>query len=173
MKVYDGTTDPEEHVAQYKERMEIKPIPERLKEACLCKGFGSTLTGSALKWLLSLPPHYATSFSHLVNLFNSQFSYSRRFEKLTSDIYRVTQPRGESLRDFVTKFGREALYISNLDMATTVEAFKMGLQNDSPFYDDLVMNLCSNLDEFRNRALRFIRLEDDKRAHDKMTSYNL
>ncbi|KAF5814718.1 hypothetical protein HanXRQr2_Chr03g0114261 [Helianthus annuus] len=56
MKLYDGTTDPEEHIAQYRERMEINPIPEKLKEACLCKGFGSTLTGSALKWLLSLPP---------------------------------------------------------------------------------------------------------------------
>ena len=55
MKLYDGSTDPEEHVAQYRERMEINPIPERLKEACLCKGFGSTLTGSALKWLLSFP----------------------------------------------------------------------------------------------------------------------
>ncbi|KAJ0864658.1 hypothetical protein HanPSC8_Chr12g0544491 [Helianthus annuus] len=52
MKLYDGTTDPEEHIAQYRERMEINPIPEKLKEACLCKGFGSTLTGSALKWLL-------------------------------------------------------------------------------------------------------------------------
>ncbi|MFS7889858.1 hypothetical protein Hanom_Chr00s000005g01611951 [Helianthus anomalus] len=44
MKLYDGTTDPEEHIAQYRERMEINPIPEKLKEACLCKGFGSTLT---------------------------------------------------------------------------------------------------------------------------------
>ncbi|KAJ0437628.1 hypothetical protein HanHA300_Chr16g0604361 [Helianthus annuus] len=52
MKLYDGTTDPEEHIAQYRERMEINLIPEKLKEACLCKGFGSTLTGSALKWLL-------------------------------------------------------------------------------------------------------------------------
>ncbi|KAM0053668.1 putative virus X resistance protein-like, coiled-coil [Helianthus debilis subsp. tardiflorus] len=54
MKLYDGTTDPEEHIAQYREKMEINPIPEKLKEACLCKGFGSTLTGSALKWLLKL-----------------------------------------------------------------------------------------------------------------------
>ena len=56
MKLYDGTTDPEEHIAQYRERMEINPIPAGLKEACLCNGFGSTLTGSALKWLLNVPP---------------------------------------------------------------------------------------------------------------------
>ncbi|KAF5777072.1 hypothetical protein HanXRQr2_Chr12g0531361 [Helianthus annuus] len=90
MKLYDGTTDPEEHIAQYRERMEINPIPERLKEACLCKGFGSTLTGSALKWLLSLPPYSITSFANLVNLFNNQFSCSRKFERLTSDLYRIT-----------------------------------------------------------------------------------
>ena len=31
MKLYDGSIDPEEHVAEYRERMEINPIPERLK----------------------------------------------------------------------------------------------------------------------------------------------
>ncbi|KAJ0847565.1 putative retrotransposon gag domain-containing protein [Helianthus annuus] len=167
MKLYDGTTDPEEHIAQYRERMEINPIPEKLKEACLCKGFGSTLTGSALKWLLSLPPYSITSFANLVNLFNNQFSCSRKFEKLTSDLYRITQNHNESLRDYITKFSKESLDIPNLDMATAVEAFKMGLLKDSLFYDDLVMAPCRNLDEVRTRALRFIRLEDDKRIQER------
>ncbi|KAJ0603957.1 putative retrotransposon gag domain-containing protein [Helianthus annuus] len=146
MKLYDGSTDPEEHVAQYRERMEINPILEMLKEACLCKGFGSTLTGSALKWLLSLPPYSITSFANLVNQFNSQFSCSRKFECLTSDLYRVTQGQNESLRDYITKFSIESLDIPNLDIATAVEAFKMGLLRDSLFYDDLVMTPCRNLD---------------------------
>ncbi|KAJ0681775.1 putative retrotransposon gag domain-containing protein [Helianthus annuus] len=167
MKLYDGTTDPEEHIAQYRERMEINPIPEKLKEACLCKGFGSTLTGSALKWLLSLPPYSITSFANLVNLFNNQFSCSRKFERLTSDLYRVTQSHNESLRDYITKFSKESLDIPNLYMATAVEAFKMGLLKDSLFYDDLVMTPCRNLDEVRTRALRFIRLEDDKRIQER------
>ncbi|XP_076953929.1 uncharacterized protein LOC143628158 [Bidens hawaiensis] len=50
-------------------------------------------------------------------------------------------------------------------MAAAVEALKMGLKKDSPLYDDLVMTPCRNLDEVRNRALRYIRLEDDKKAH--------
>ncbi|KAF5764494.1 putative retrotransposon gag domain, aspartic peptidase domain superfamily [Helianthus annuus] len=167
MKLYDGTTDPKEHIAQYRERMEINPIPEKLKEACLCKGFGSTLTGSALKWLLSLPPYSITSFANLVNLFNNQFSCSRKFERLTSDLYRVTQGHNESLRDYITKFSKESLDIPNLDMATAVEAFKMGLLKDSLFYDDLVMTPCRNLDEVRTRALRLIQLEDDKRIQER------
>ncbi|KAK9073783.1 hypothetical protein SSX86_006377 [Deinandra increscens subsp. villosa] len=168
MKLYDGTTDPEEHVAHYRERMEINPIPAGIKEACLCKGFGSTLTGPAMKWLLSIPPNTITSFSHLVNLFNNQFSCSRTFEKLTGDLYRIIQKPDEPLRDYIARFGRESLEIPNLDMAAAVEAFKMGLSKDSRFYDDLVMAPCRNLDEVRSRALRFIRLEDDKRIHQRL-----
>ncbi|KAK1411207.1 hypothetical protein QVD17_37753 [Tagetes erecta] len=170
MKLYDRFSDPEEHVAQYRERMEINHIPKKLKEACLCKVFGSTLTGSALKWLLSLPPYSITLFAYLVNLFNNQFSCSRSFERLTSDLYRITQSNSESLRDYVSKFGIEVLEIRNLDMATAVQAFKMGLKKDSPFYDDLVMTPCRNLDEVRTRALRFIRLEDDKKIQDRIGS---
>ncbi|KAL7594220.1 hypothetical protein Lser_V15G28361 [Lactuca serriola] len=47
-------------------------------------------------------------------------------------------------------------------MATAIEAFKMELRKDSPFYEDLVMTLCKRLDEFRCRALTFIRLKEDK-----------
>ncbi|KAK1431701.1 hypothetical protein QVD17_08258 [Tagetes erecta] len=136
MKLYDGSFDPEEHVAQYREKMEINHIPEKLKEACLCKGFGFTLTGSALKWLLSLPPYSIASFAHLVNLFNNQFSCSRSFERLTSDLYRITQSNSESLRDYVSKFGMEILEIPILDMATAVQAFKIGMKKRLPFLID-------------------------------------
>ncbi|XP_076890307.1 uncharacterized protein LOC143541352 [Bidens hawaiensis] len=46
----------------------------------------------------------------------------------------------------------------------------MGLQKDSTFYQDLVMTPCSNLDEVRNRALRFIRLEEDQRIKDQLNT---
>ncbi|XP_076913902.1 uncharacterized protein LOC143572710 [Bidens hawaiensis] len=77
MKVYDGTTDPEEHVAQCRERMEINLILEILKEA-------------------------------------------------------------------------------------------YGIAKGLPFYDDLVMTPCRNLDEVENRTLRFIRLEYDKSVQERL-----
>ena len=54
------------------------------------------------------------------------------------------------------------MIIPNIDVETVVEAFKMGLRKDSPFYEDLVMTPCKRLDEVRCRALRFIMLEEDK-----------
>jgi hypothetical protein len=49
----------------------------------------------------------------------------------------------------------------------------MGLSKDSPFYEDLVMNPCRKLDEVRNRALRFIRLEEDKKIQEYKVQQNL
>ncbi|XP_052621755.1 uncharacterized protein LOC111911050 [Lactuca sativa] len=80
---------------------------------------------------------------------------SNTFEKITSDLYRVVQDPKESLRSFVNMFGREALSIPNVDMATAVEAFKMGLKKESPFYEDLVTTPCKRMDEVRSRALRY------------------
>nr|XP_043633418.1 uncharacterized protein LOC122604605 [Erigeron canadensis] len=168
IKTYDGTTDPEEHVAQYLERMETVPIPIDLTEACLCKGFGATLSGAALKWLLNLPTGSITSFVHLVNQFNLQFSCSRLFEKITSDLYQVTQRNNESLKEFLNRFTKESLHIPKLDMNTVVQALKMGLSKDYLYYQDLVMTPCKSLDEARNRALRFIRLEEDELLRKRM-----
>ena len=47
--------------------MEIIPITPYLKEARLCKGLRSTLTGSALIWLYNVPPYSVTSsFSNIL-----------------------------------------------------------------------------------------------------------
>ncbi|KAK9697961.1 hypothetical protein RND81_08G073100 [Saponaria officinalis] len=54
MRLYDGTTDPQDHIAQYKQRMLTIPIPRDLREVCMCKGFGSTLCGPALQWLVAI-----------------------------------------------------------------------------------------------------------------------
>ena len=51
----------------------------------------------------------------------------------------------------------------------------MGLRKDSLFYEDLVMTPCKRVDEVRSRALRFIRLEEDKEIQRKSsapTSYD-
>ena len=43
MKMYDGTTDPTDHIASYKQRIFTAAIPREQREACMCKSFGSNL----------------------------------------------------------------------------------------------------------------------------------
>lgn len=113
--------------------------PNILQKLVYVKGFGSTLIGSTLKWLLNVPPYSVNFFTHLVNFFNNLFSCSKNFEKLISDLNRVTQGNDESLRHYVCRFGKKVLDIRHLDVATAIETCMMGLKKDYPFYKDLVM----------------------------------
>ncbi|KAF2593582.1 hypothetical protein F2Q70_00042360 [Brassica cretica] len=56
MKMYDGTGDPNDHIAQYKQRMLVVALPKESCEATMCKGFGSTLIGPALHGTSTYPP---------------------------------------------------------------------------------------------------------------------
>ncbi|XP_017256033.2 uncharacterized protein LOC135147082 [Daucus carota subsp. sativus] len=166
MKTYDGTTDPQEHVAQYKQRMFTVSITKELREPCMCKGFGSTLTGPALQWYVSLPNGSIETFADLVDAFNLQFASSRVFEKTTSDLYKIVQGFREPLRDYLTRFNREKVTITNCDTPTAIEAFRRGLEKDSPLYDELTKYPCKTLDDVQAKAMAQVRLEEDKKERD-------
>ena len=115
MKLYDGKDDPRQHVAHYRQRMMYKPIPKQFKEACICKGFSSSLKGPALDWYVNLPSGSVNSFADLITKFNTQFATSRKLEKKTSDLFRVIKRHGETLKEFLIRFNVELLQVNNPD----------------------------------------------------------
>lgn len=131
MKPYNGSSDPQDHIAQYKQRMFMVHIPQNLREPCMCKGFGSTLSGPVLHWFVNLPNRSISSFTVLVDAFNLQFSSSRLFEKTTSDLYKIVRRYREPLQDYLTRFNREKVTITSCDIPTAIEAFRRGLERDS------------------------------------------
>ncbi|KAJ9552165.1 hypothetical protein OSB04_016210 [Centaurea solstitialis] len=144
---YSGITDPVEHVAQYKQLMWTASIPSQYQEACMCKSFGSTLTGAALQWLINLKPKSIESFAELVNQFTRQFASSRKMEKQTSDLYYVVQKTGETIRDYFNRFNAEMIEVKNCDIKTAIEAYKRGLDNSSELYTDLTKYPPENFDD--------------------------
>ena len=163
MKMYDRSADPEEHIAQYKQRIFTVPISRDYRESCMCKGFGSALTGPALQWSISLQNGTIASFADLVDTFNLQFASSRRSEKTTNDLYRIIQKHREPLRDYLSKFNKEKVTITNYDIPTTIKAFHRGLVRDSSLYDELTKYPCRTMDDVQAKAMTQVRLEEDKR----------
>ncbi|KAJ9553528.1 hypothetical protein OSB04_017573 [Centaurea solstitialis] len=131
---YSGITDPVEHIAQYKQLMWTVPIPAQYQEVCMCKSFGSTLTGAALQWLINLKPKSIGSFAELVNQFTRQFASSRKMEKQTSDLYYIVQKSGETIRDYFNRLNAAMIEIKNCDVKTAIEAYKRGLEDSSGLY---------------------------------------
>ncbi|KAJ9544554.1 hypothetical protein OSB04_024261 [Centaurea solstitialis] len=169
---YSGISDPVEHIAQYKQLVWTVPIPTQFQEICMCKGFGSTLTGAALQWLINLKPKSIASWSELVNQFTRQFASSRKTEKQTSDLYYVVQKTGETIREYFNRFNAEMIEVKNCDVRTAIEAYKRGLDTSSELYTDLTKYPPENFDDVRARTLAHMRIEDDaifrrKHSNDK------
>ncbi|XP_074289376.1 uncharacterized protein LOC141614531 [Silene latifolia] len=69
--------------------------------------------------------------------FRQQFASSRELEKRSTDIYRITPIKDESLRSFLARFNKEKVSIPRYDVGTAVEAFRQGLLPNSDLYGEL------------------------------------
>ena len=162
MKQYEGTTDPDDHIAQYKQRMFTAAIPRDLREACMCKAFGSSLNGPALQWYTNLPNNSISSFAQLTDTFVEQFASSRKLEKLSDDLYTITQRQGENLRAYVGRFNREKVQIPHCNQATAIYAFRKGLRYDSDLYKELTKYPCRTMEDVLAKAWAQIKWEEDE-----------
>ncbi|KAK0571684.1 hypothetical protein LWI29_019923 [Acer saccharum] len=162
MKQYEGTTDPDDHIAQYKQRMFTAAIPRDLREACMCKAFGSSLSGPALQWYTNLPNNSIDSFAQLTDTFVEQFASSRKLEKLSDDLYTITQRTGENLRAYVGRFNREKVQIPHCNQATAIYAFRKGLRFDSDLYKELTKYPCRTMEDVLAKAWAQIKWEEDE-----------
>jgi len=162
MKMYDGTTDPTDHIASYKQRMFTAAIPREQREACMCKSFGSSLQGPALQWYTNLANNSISSFAKLTDTFVEQFASSKKLEKLSGDLYCIQQRRTESLRDYVGCFNREKVSIPFCNQETAADAFRKGLLPDGELYKDLTKFNCSTMEDTLTRAWTEIRWEEDE-----------
>ena len=162
MKQYEGTTDPDDHIAQYKQRMFTAAIPRDLREACMCKAFGSSLNGPALQWYTNLPNNSINSFAQLTDTFVEQFASSRKLEKQSDDLYTITQKHGENLRTYVGRFNREKVQIPHCNQATAIYAFRKGLRFDSDLYKELTKYPCRIMEDVLAKAWAQIKWEEDE-----------
>ncbi|XP_048599756.1 uncharacterized protein LOC106373559 [Brassica napus] len=142
IKAYDGTTDPDDHVTQCRQRMLTEALPKESRKATMCKGSGSTLTGPALQWYIILPSRSIASFAVLSDKFVEQFASSRDLEKTSDGLYEILQHRAEPLRGYITRFNHEKVAIPECSIPTAISAFKRGLLPDGDLYKELTKYQC-------------------------------
>ncbi|XP_056864073.1 uncharacterized protein LOC130511210 [Raphanus sativus] len=159
--MYEGTGDPDNHIAQYKQRMLVVAIPRDALEATMCKGFRSTLTGPALQYYINLPTKSIKSFAALSDMFVEQFASSRNLEKNSDDLYEVLQHRNEPLRTYIARFNQEKVAIPECNADTAISAFKRGLLPEGDLYKELIKYTCRTMEDVLSRAWAQVRWEED------------
>ena len=155
------TSDPNNHVTQYKQQMLTVVIQKELREATMCKGFSSTLTGPALQWYINLPTRSIRSYATLSDKFVEQFASSRSLEKSSDDLYEILQHRAEPLHTYIVCFNPENVAIPECNAATTISAFKKGMLPNGDLYKELTKYQCKTMEDVLSRAWAHVKWEED------------
>ncbi|KAL5573156.1 hypothetical protein UlMin_022753 [Ulmus minor] len=99
--------------------MALNPNHDALK----CRLFGITLGSHARTWYVNLPQGSIGSFSQLADKFTSQFSSCEPIRRPTEILHKVVQGPGESLREYISRFTRAALTVTDFNDQTGRSVF--------------------------------------------------
>ncbi|KAF3566390.1 hypothetical protein DY000_02014913 [Brassica cretica] len=152
IKAYNGTTDLDDYVAQYRHRLLAVALPKGSREATMCKGCGSTLTGPALQWYINLPSRSIASFVVLSDKFVEQFASSRDLEKTSDSLHEILQQIAEPLRGYIARFNQEKVAMPECSIPTAISAFKRGMLPDGDLYKELTKYQCKTMEDVISRA---------------------
>ncbi|GKV39077.1 hypothetical protein SLEP1_g46896 [Rubroshorea leprosula] len=166
LETYDGTKDPDDHLHAFYSCMQA----QNASDALMCKIFPSTLRGNARTWYYSLPPRSISSYTEMASAFATKFSSRRLIRKTTTELMRVKQRDGESLKNYMSRFN-DALEVSSFDQAVGIAAVISGLKHDR-FRDSLIKHATTTFSEVNDRSLKFITAEEYALAQNPPSSKN-
>ncbi|CAB4286071.1 unnamed protein product [Prunus armeniaca] len=124
-KLFEGTTDPIEHIYHFQQQMVLKGDDEAL----LCKLFPSSLSGSALIWFRQLKPRSIGGFTQICEMFISQYICNQKRRKDVTILFSTKQSTGESLKDYLRRFTEEMSTLEECDSHTASLAFRTWNKN--------------------------------------------
>jgi len=127
-------------------------------DAVRCKLFMSTLVGTAMEWFISLPDGHVTSFAQLLKLFKEQYIPNCAPPPNSYDLFDVRQYQGETLKEFLNRFGAQVVRVSIKDESMIVHAFRKGICL-GPFSESLIMSHPTTFAKIRRRAVEHIAAE--------------
>ena len=92
--MYNGRTDPMEHVSHFNQRM----VVHSRNEALMCKVFPSSLGPVAMRWFDGLGAGSIDSFKELTWAFESRFITCSRVPRPLDSLLSMTMQEGETLK---------------------------------------------------------------------------
>jgi len=143
--------DPEAHLTAFHTQMVLVGGFDAVR----CKLFMSTLTGMAMDWFISLPNDHITSFQQLSRLFREPYLANRALPPVSYDLFDVKQYQGETLKEYINRFGAQVIKVGTTEEPMIVYAFRNGVC-PGPFCECIIRNRPRTFAEIRRRAVEHI-----------------
>ncbi|XP_073121062.1 uncharacterized protein [Henckelia pumila] len=158
IREYDGSTDPEEHLARFENVAMLHCYGDKIK----CKVFLTTLVDSAQRWFEKLEPQSIQSFAEFKQVFLQHFGSSKRYRKTAYSLFEAKQSGEESLRTYIKRFNKIALEVPTCAQETKITAFTQGLR-EGEFFKSLVKKAPRTFEDLLARAEKYINMEEAQR----------
>jgi len=153
---FTGMEDPEAHLTTFHTQMMLVSGSDAVR----CKLFMSTLAGMVMDWFISLPNGHVTSFAQLSQLFREQYIANRAPPPVSYDLFDVKQYQGETLREYINRFGAQVVKVNTTKEPMIVYVFRKGIC-PGPFGESLIRNRSRTFAEIRRRVVEHIATEGE------------
>ncbi|GAU44770.1 hypothetical protein TSUD_138820 [Trifolium subterraneum] len=164
LPTFDGKTDPVEHLMAVGTQTAIIGAPEHLR----CKLLLGTLKDAALRWYMNLPNNSIESYADFHKKFIYRFSGTKHVKVTATSLLTIRQSYNETLREYLTRFSKATITVSNPNQEIFVAAFHKGLKAGH-FNESLAQKPATSMQEVVKRASCYIKGEEsnaEKRSRD-------
>nr|XP_023914561.1 uncharacterized protein LOC112026109 [Quercus suber] len=155
--VYNGKTDPVEHVSQFNQRMAV----HSKNEALMCKVFPSSLGPVAMRWFNGLRTNSIDSYRQLTQAFGSRFVTTSKPPQPMSALLSLSMCDGETLKAYSDKYWEVYNELDGKYDDVAINTFKNGLPMGHGLRKSLTGKPATSVRQLMDRIDKYKRVEED------------
>ena len=156
--MYNGRTDPIEHVSHFNQRMTVHSKNKPL----MCKVFLSSLRPVELRWFDGLRVGSIDSFKELIQAFRSGFIMFSRVPRPLASLLSLSMREGETLKTYSDKYWEMFNEIDGDFDDVAISTFKFGLPVEHDLKKSLTRKPVTSICQLMDQIDKYKMVEEDQ-----------
>ena len=156
--IYNGNTDPVEHVSQFNQRMSV----HSKNKALMCKVFLSSLGPAAIRWFNGLKANSIDSYRQLTHAFDSRFvTNSKAFQPLSALLSLSMRDR-ETLKAYSGRYWEMYNEMDGNFDDVAINTFKNSLPAKHGLRKSLIGKPATSVHQLMDQIDKYKQVEEDQ-----------
>ena len=156
--LYNGRTDPVEHVSHFNQKM----VVHSKDEALMCKIFLSSLGPMAMRWFNGLKANSIDSFKKLTQSFGARFIMCSRFPLPLGSLLSMSMREGKTLKAYSDRYWEMFNEIDGSYDDVAISTFKAGLPAEHDLRKSLTGKPVTSVRLLMDRIDKYRMIEEDQ-----------